>query len=46
MFLKPARELAKSDHSELVVLEGVGHVCSVEAPDRFNTAALEFLLRH
>ena len=32
-------------HSELVVLSGVGHVCSVEAPDRFNTEVRAFLHR-
>ena len=30
--------------SELVVLAGVGHVCSVEAPDGFNAAVRAFLL--
>jgi pimeloyl-ACP methyl ester carboxylesterase len=31
--------------SELVVLEGVGHLASAERPDEFNEAVREFLLR-
>ena len=31
--------------SQLAVLAGVGHVCSVEAPERFNTAVRSFLRR-
>ena len=31
--------------SELVVLDGVGHVCAVEAPERFNAAIRTFLRR-
>jgi len=43
-------EVAKALHaaiprSELVVLAGVGHVCSVEAPERFNAAVRTFLRR-
>jgi pimeloyl-ACP methyl ester carboxylesterase len=30
-------------HSRLVVLSGVGHVCSVEAPEAFNGAVRPFL---
>jgi pimeloyl-ACP methyl ester carboxylesterase len=29
--------------SQLVVLEEVGHVCAVEAPERFNAAIRRFL---
>ncbi|MBI2866323.1 MAG: alpha/beta fold hydrolase [Chloroflexi bacterium] len=32
--------------SELVVLEGVGHLSSFEAPAQFNRVQLEFLRRH
>ena len=32
--------------SELAVLEGVGHVSCMEAPDRFNAAVRTFLRRH
>lgn len=31
--------------SELVVLEGAGHVCCMEAPERFNAAVRSFLAR-
>lgn len=44
-------EVARAIHdaipnSELVVLEGVGHVCCVEAPERFNAEVRTFLHRH
>lgn len=32
--------------SELVFLEGVGHVCCMEAPDRFNARVRAFLHQH
>ena len=32
--------------AELVLLEGVGHVCCVEAPERFNAAVRTFLHEH
>ena len=32
--------------SRLVVLPGVGHVSSVEAPDRFNAEVRTFLAEH
>jgi pimeloyl-ACP methyl ester carboxylesterase len=34
------REIA---NSRLVVLEGVGHVCNIEAPQRFNDSVRAFL---
>jgi pimeloyl-ACP methyl ester carboxylesterase len=42
------REVAEDLHSSiagstLVLLAGVGHVCNIEAPDRFNDAVREFL---
>jgi pimeloyl-ACP methyl ester carboxylesterase len=32
--------------SELVILEGAGHVCNLEVPERFNEVLRSFLLRH
>lgn len=32
--------------SELVILEGAGHVCNLEAPEAFNDALRSFLLPH
>ena len=44
--LHVAREIHEAiPDSELVVLEGVGHVCCMEAPDRFNAAVRSFLER-
>jgi pimeloyl-ACP methyl ester carboxylesterase len=34
---------ASIDSSRLVVLEGAGHVCNVELPERFNAEVREFL---
>ena len=45
--LDVAREIhAAIPGSELVVLEGVGHVCCVEAPGAFNAAVRAFLDEH
>jgi len=42
--LTVARELhARIPGAELVILEGVGHVSPIEAPDRFNDAVRAFL---
>jgi pimeloyl-ACP methyl ester carboxylesterase len=42
--LKVARELhRKIPGSRLVVIPGVGHMCSVEAPERFNAEVRGFL---
>jgi len=46
MFLGEALRLATDDHSQLHVIEGAGHVCTVEAPQAFNAVALEFLRRY
>lgn len=32
--------------STLVVLEGVGHVCNLEAPDEFNETLRSWLIGH
>jgi pimeloyl-ACP methyl ester carboxylesterase len=45
--LSVARELhASIAGSELVTLEGVGHVCNLEAPEAFNDVLRSFLLQH
>jgi len=46
MFRRPAERLAALEGSGIAVIPGVGHVCSVEAPDAFNALALEFIDRH
>jgi pimeloyl-ACP methyl ester carboxylesterase len=44
MFLPPARALvAKTPDSFLDVIQGVGHVCNIERPERFNELAIQFL---
>jgi pimeloyl-ACP methyl ester carboxylesterase len=44
MFLPAARNLArKHTRSALRVIERCGHVCNIQAPDRFNRFSLEFL---
>ena len=46
MFLAAARRLAAAEGSSLHVVEGVGHVCTVEAAGEFNAVALRFLQQH
>ena len=46
MFRKPTERLVLTEASELSILSGVGHVCSVEAPGAFNTIVLDFIVRH
>jgi pimeloyl-ACP methyl ester carboxylesterase len=46
MFRKPTETLVATEASELSILPGVGHVCSVEAPDAFTTIVLDFIARH
>lgn len=44
VFLSSARRFAKSQpKSTLVVLPKVGHICTIESPDAFNSLALRFL---
>lgn len=45
IFLGPARDYAARfpDKTDLEVIQGCGHVCSIEAADRFNALAIEFL---
>ncbi|TNI63710.1 2-succinyl-6-hydroxy-2,4-cyclohexadiene-1-carboxylate synthase, partial [Aeromonas salmonicida] len=44
MFLAPVREQVSRDpYSELAVIEGCGHVCNVESPERFNRQSIAFL---
>ena len=44
MFLAPVREQVERDpYSELAVIEGCGHVCNVESPERFNRQSIAFL---
>jgi pimeloyl-ACP methyl ester carboxylesterase len=45
IFLGPAREYAERfpDQSDLEVIIGCGHVCNIEAADRFNVLAIDFL---
>ena len=45
MFRKPTEELAAFEGSEISIVPGVGHACSVEAPDEFNRIALGFIGR-
>jgi pimeloyl-ACP methyl ester carboxylesterase len=45
MFLPPARAVVnKTPNSSIQIISGVGHVCNIERPDRFNEIAIEFLL--
>lgn len=45
MFLPPARmSVERSANSFLEVIEGVGHVCNIERPQRFNEIVISFLL--
>lgn len=45
MFLPPARAIVgKTPNSFLQVISGVGHVCNIERPERFNEIAISFLL--
>jgi pimeloyl-ACP methyl ester carboxylesterase len=46
MFLRTSRVLASEEGSRIHVIEGVGHVCSVEAATTFNEIALQFLRMH
>jgi pimeloyl-ACP methyl ester carboxylesterase len=46
MFLRGARRLAVEEHSSIEIVEGVGHVCTVEAPAAFNAIALGFVRHH
>lgn len=44
IFLEPAQVLAKRYSNQRVeVIEESGHVCNVECPDEFNSAALAFI---
>ncbi|WP_069131319.1 alpha/beta fold hydrolase [Rhodohalobacter halophilus] len=46
MFLPPVRKMIQEfKHSELVVVEGSGHVVNVDKPDEFNQITLEYLHR-
>jgi pimeloyl-ACP methyl ester carboxylesterase len=45
MFRRPTQELAGLEGSEIAIVPGVGHVCSVEAPEEFNRLALDFMGR-
>jgi pimeloyl-ACP methyl ester carboxylesterase len=46
MFLGACKRLVTEEGSSIVVIPGVGHVCSVEAAPAFNEVALAFLRRH
>lgn len=46
MFLGTCKRLAAEEGSSIIVIPGVGHVCSVEAATAFNEVALDFLRRH
>jgi pimeloyl-ACP methyl ester carboxylesterase len=46
MFLGVCQRLAAEEGSAIVIIPGVGHVCSVEAATAFNRVALDFLRRH
>jgi len=43
MFLRPALALARHESADIRVVRGVGHVCSVEAPNEFNAIVLDFI---
>jgi pimeloyl-ACP methyl ester carboxylesterase len=45
MFLRGTLRLASDARSSTHVIDGVGHVCNVEAASEFNTIALSFLRR-
>ena len=46
MFLPPVKKMVKDfKHSELVVVEGSGHVVNVDEPEEFNRITLEYLKR-
>jgi pimeloyl-ACP methyl ester carboxylesterase len=44
MFLPSAMALARTQSARVVVIQNCGHVCTVEAPQAFNKAALDFLV--
>jgi len=47
IFLPPARRIAAlQEHASLRVIEGAGHVCNIEYPERFNEAAIGFIREH
>jgi pimeloyl-ACP methyl ester carboxylesterase len=44
LFLPPVRRLVERHRSALLrVIDGCGHVCTVERPDDFNAAAIQFI---
>jgi len=44
MFLPPVQKMVQDfNHSELVTVEGSGHVVNVDKPDEFNRITLEYL---
>lgn len=46
MFLPPVRKMITDfNHSDLVVVEGSGHVVNIDKPDEFNRITLEYLKR-
>jgi pimeloyl-ACP methyl ester carboxylesterase len=40
------RLAARIAHSQLHILEGSGHLCFIEASEKFNQLVMEFLLKH
>lgn len=47
LFLEPVRKLVeKHRKSILKVIENCGHVCNVEAPERFNNLCISFMKKH
>ena len=44
IFRKSAKDFVnKQPDTQLKILEGVGHICNIEAPQLFNSFVLEFL---
>jgi len=47
LFLKPVREIVEHHKKSILkVIENCGHVCNVEAPERFNNLCINFMKKH
>ena len=47
IFKKSAKDFVnKQPGTQLKILDGVGHICNIEAPQFFNHLVVEFLVRH
>lgn len=47
LFLEPVRKIVEHHRKSILnVIENCGHVCNVEAPDRFNKLCINFMKKH